>query len=91
MSAEGNISVVRRFFEELCNARRAEIGGEIMTVDTRYIDPQIPDVAGIRAVNDVLAVYQNGVNGYRNVQEIIAAGEDRVIARWIGEVPTLPR
>ena len=84
MSAAENVKVVRRFFEELCNARRTDIAGEIMTADTRYIDPQIPNVVGLEAVNNVLAVYQNGVNGHWGVEEIHAVGDDRVVARWTG-------
>lgn len=82
MSAE-NESVVRRFFEELCNARRAEVADEIVAPDYVAHGPQAPPAEGPDGVKARIAVYQDSLDGHWDVQELIAAG-DRVVARWIG-------
>ena len=84
MPAEANKAVVRRFFDELCNARRLELAEELLTPDHVYHDPQIPGVVGPRAMAQAVAVYQTGLNGHWNVEEVVAAEGDRVAARWIG-------
>jgi steroid delta-isomerase-like uncharacterized protein len=84
VSAEQNVALARRFFEELCNQRNAAIAEEILSTDHRYHDPQIPDVAGPQAMMQTLAVFQNGVEGHWGIQEIHAAGDDRVVVRWRG-------
>jgi steroid delta-isomerase-like uncharacterized protein len=84
MSAEENEALVRRYFEEFCNGRRRELADELMTEDHVYHDPQIPGVVGPQAMAETLAVYQEGVDGHWGVEEILAAGEDRVVARWTG-------
>src|SRR3712207_9264538 len=43
VSAEGNVAVVRRFFDEVCNGRRLELADALLTPDHVYHDPQIPD------------------------------------------------
>lgn len=84
MTAEENKAVVRRFFEEFCNGRRLDLADELLTPDHVYHDPQVPNVVGPRAMAEATAVYQNGLNGHWNVDEIVAAENDRVAARWTG-------
>jgi steroid delta-isomerase-like uncharacterized protein len=76
--------LAKRFFEEMCNQRRLDIAGEILTADHRYHDPNVPAEPGPEAMAQVVKVYQDGVEGNWNVQEIVEAG-DRVTVRWIGE------
>src|SRR5580765_5126849 len=82
VSAEENKAVVRRFYEELANGRRAEIADQIMTADHQYHDPQLPDVpAGPQGMAQALKVYQDGVQGNWAIQDMVAEG-DRVVVRW---------
>jgi len=82
MSAE-NEAIVRRFFEEFCNGRRAELAGELVTADYASHGPQAPPAAGPDGVRARVAVYQEAVDGHWQVEEIFSAG-DRVVARWTG-------
>ena len=84
MSAQENVAVVRRYFDEFLNGRKAELADELMTSDHYYHDPQVPGAAGPAAMAAAVAVYQDGVDGHWNVQEIRAAEGDRVVARWTG-------
>jgi steroid delta-isomerase-like uncharacterized protein len=84
MSAQENVALVRRFFEEFCNGRRDELAEELFTADHVYRDPQVPNVAGPRAMVEAVAVYQNGLNGHWGIEEILPAGDDRVVTRWTG-------
>jgi steroid delta-isomerase-like uncharacterized protein len=84
MAADENIAVVRRFFEEFCNGRKAELAEELLTPDHIYHDPQVPNVVGPRAMAEAVAVFQNGLDGHWGVEEVISAEGDRVVARWTG-------
>jgi predicted SnoaL-like aldol condensation-catalyzing enzyme len=76
-------TVVRRFFEELCNGRRPEVAQEIIASDYRSHGPQAPPAEGPDGVVARVSVYQEALEGHWDVQEIFSAG-DRVVARWIG-------
>lgn len=82
MSAEQNKALVRRFFEEFCTGRKLELAETLMSADHRYHDPQLPD--GPQGMAQAIAVYQNAVDGHWNIDEMVAAGEDRVVTRWTG-------
>jgi predicted ester cyclase len=82
MSAD-NEALVRRFFEEFCNERRAEVAYELIADDYVSHGPQAPPAEGPHGVQERVGLYQEALDGHWNVQEIISAG-DRVIARWIG-------
>jgi steroid delta-isomerase-like uncharacterized protein len=82
MSAE-NEELVRRFFEEFCNERKAEVADEIIAEDYVSHGPQAPPAKGPEGVKLRVGLYQDAVDGHWDVQEIIAAG-DRVVARWTG-------
>lgn len=84
MSAKENVALVRRWFEEFCNERKLELADELMTADHEYHDPQVPAGTGPQAMAEVVAVYQNGVDGHWGVEEILAVGDNRVVARWTG-------
>jgi steroid delta-isomerase-like uncharacterized protein len=82
MSTE-NEAVVRRFFDEFCNGRRAEAADEIIASDYVSHGPQAPPAEGPDGVKARVGLYQDSVDGHWDVQEILSTG-DRVIARWIG-------
>ena len=82
MSTE-NEEIVRRFFEEFCNGRRAEVADEIVSADYVSHGPQAPPAEGPEGVKTRVGLYQDAVDGHWNVQELFSAG-DRVVARWTG-------
>jgi steroid delta-isomerase-like uncharacterized protein len=76
-------ALARRFFEEMCNGRRLDIAGEILTQDHRYHDPNSPSAVGPAAMAEVVAGYQDGVEGHWEIRDILSSG-DRVAVRWTG-------
>ena len=83
MSAEGE-ALVSRFFEEVCNGRRAEVADEVIAQDYVSHGPQAPPAEGPDGVKARVAVYQDALDGHWDVQELTSSGDDRVVARWIG-------
>lgn len=82
MSAD-NETLVRRFFEEFCNERRADVADEVIAADYVSHGPQAPPAEGPDGVRERVGLYQDAVDGHWNVQEIMSVG-DRVVVRWIG-------
>jgi ketosteroid isomerase-like protein len=82
MSAE-NEAVVRRFFEEFCNGRRADLAEGLVTADYTSHGPQAPPADGPDGLRERVGLYQEAVDGHWDVQDILSVG-DRVVARWIG-------
>jgi steroid delta-isomerase-like uncharacterized protein len=82
MSTE-NEALVRRFFEEFCNQRRAELADELVTADYVSHGPQAPPADGPDGLRDRVRLYQDSVDGHWTVDELVSTG-DRVIARWTG-------
>jgi steroid delta-isomerase-like uncharacterized protein len=82
MSAD-NEALVRRFFEEFCNDRRADLADELIAVDYVSHGPQAPPAKGPEGVRVRVGLYQDAVDGHWDVQELISVG-DRVVARWLG-------
>jgi predicted ester cyclase len=82
MSAD-NEALVRRFFEEFCNGRRAELADELIAADYVAHGPQAPPAEGPDGVRERVGVYQESVDGHWEVDELMSVG-DRVIARWAG-------
>lgn len=78
-----NEDLVRRFFEEFCNARRSEVADEIIGLEYVAHGPQSPPAEGPDGVKARVALYQESVDGHWDVQEVFSTG-DRVVARWIG-------
>jgi steroid delta-isomerase-like uncharacterized protein len=76
-------TVARRFFEELCTGRKLTLASELLTQDHVYHDPQVTAEKGPEGMAQAVAVFQNGVDGHWDVQEIFSTG-DRVAVRWIG-------
>jgi steroid delta-isomerase-like uncharacterized protein len=85
MSAESNVALIRRFFDEVCNGRKLELADQMFTADHAYHDPSTPAAPGPQGVKDVIGTYQRAYADAKwTVHEVIAAGEDRVIVRWTG-------
>lgn len=82
MSAE-NEAVVRRFYEQMNNERKNELADELFTADHVMHDPQVPAGVGPQGMADVVAVYQEGVDGHWGIEEIFST-DDRVVVRWTG-------
>jgi len=88
-------AVVRRFFEEMNNARKNELAPDLFTEDHVLHDPQIQSERGPQGMADTVSVYQEGVDGHWEIEEIFSAG-DRVVVRWtgsgthVGEVNGIP-
>jgi len=76
-------AVVRRFYEEMNNGRKNELADELFTEDHVFHDPQVPAPTGPQGVADSVAVYQQGLEGHWEIDEIFSAG-DRVVVRWTG-------
>ena len=83
MSAE-NEALALRFFEELCNQRNGAVADEIVSAGYVAHGPQAPPAEGPAGSRARIAVYQDALEGHWDVQEVITAGEDRVVVRWIG-------
>ena len=94
MSA-ANEAVVRRFYEQMNNERKNDLASELFTTDHVLHDPQVPAAPGPQGMADVVSVYQVGVKGHWNIEEIFSSG-DRVVVRWtgsgthVGEVNGIP-
>ena len=82
MSVE-NEAIARRFFEEFCNGRDGAVADQIVAAEYVSHGPQSPPAEGPEGVKERVAVYQNALDGFWDVQEIHGAG-DRVVVRWIG-------
>ena len=82
MSTE-NEDLVRRFFEEFCNGRRAEVADEIVAPDYVSHGPQAPPAEGPEGVKARVGLYQESVDGHWDIKELWSSG-DRVVALWTG-------
>jgi len=80
--AASDEAVLRRFYEQMNNERKNELAGELFTDDVMH-DPQVPAGTGPAGMADVVSVYQNGVEGHWNIEEIFST-DDRVVVRWTG-------
>lgn len=82
MSTE-NEALVRRFFDEVCNARDADVAYEIIAPDFVSHIPQSPPAEGPDGAVATISIYQQALEGRWDVQEMYSAG-DRVFTRWVG-------
>jgi steroid delta-isomerase-like uncharacterized protein len=82
MSADTE-ALVRRFFEEFCNQRHAEVANQVIAEEYVSHGPQAPPAEGPEGVKERVGLYQDALDGHWNLDEIISAG-DRVVVRWTG-------
>ena len=76
-------AVVRRFYEEMNNDRKLELAPELFTPDHAMHDPQVPTSDGPAGVAETVKVYQDGVEGHWQIEDIFSTG-DKVVVRWTG-------
>lgn len=81
---QANITLVRRFYDDLCNERRLDLADTLFASDCTFHDPQIPGIKGPAAIAETVKVYQKGVQGHWKIEDIFASGDDRVTVRWTG-------
>ncbi|MHB8644455.1 MAG: ester cyclase [Thermomicrobiales bacterium] len=84
MGASDNRELARRVFEDFGTKRQRHLAEELLTADFVYHDPQVPNVHGPQGMADALAVFQNGLDGVWNIEEIVVGENDRVTVRWTG-------
>jgi predicted ester cyclase len=85
MSAESNAKIVRRFIDEVCNARKLNVADELFSAQHAYRDPSVPAGPGPQGIKEVVGTYQKAyADAHWNLDELIVAGDDRVIVRWTG-------
>jgi steroid delta-isomerase-like uncharacterized protein len=76
-------AVVRRFYEEMNNDRKLELAPELFTADHKMHDPQVPAADGPDGMAATVKVYQEGVEGHWEIEDIFST-DDKVVVRWTG-------
>jgi steroid delta-isomerase-like uncharacterized protein len=84
VTAQANIALVRRFFDDMCNERRLDLAPALFAADCAFHDPQIPGIHGPEAIAETVKVYQVGVQGHWQIEDIFASDDERVAVRWTG-------
>jgi predicted ester cyclase len=74
---------VRRFYEEMNNGRKLELAPELFTADHKMHDPQVAAPDGPDGMAATVNVYQEGVDGHWQIEDLFSAG-DKVVVRWTG-------
>lgn len=85
MSTEQNKALARRFFDEVCNARKLEVANELFSAGHTYTDPGVPGIpAGPEGQKQLISTYQTAFPDARwQVEDMVAEG-DKVVTRWTG-------
>jgi steroid delta-isomerase-like uncharacterized protein len=84
MATDQNQTLVRRFFDEVCNQRNLSVADELFTADHAYHDPQSPTGPGPDGMKQVISMYQTAFpDAHWHIIETIAAG-NQIITRWRG-------
>ena len=82
MATSQNQTLVRRFFEEMCNQRKLAIADELFSSNHAYHDPQAPTGPGPDGVRQVISGYQTAFpDAHWNVEETIVA-DNVIVTRW---------
>jgi steroid delta-isomerase-like uncharacterized protein len=88
MSTEDNKASVRRFFEEVCNGRDLQTAEALFDPEFVLQEPRSvsPGGKGISAIQNEISIYHKGIpDAQWIVHEVLAAENDKVIARWTGQ------
>lgn len=84
MATNQNQTLVRRFFDEMCNQRKLDIAEELFSSNHAYHDPQAPTGPGPEGVKQVISAYQTAFpDAHWHVDETIVA-DNIIITRWRG-------
>jgi predicted ester cyclase len=81
MSTETNRLLVRRFYDEVLNDRRAEVINELALADYTEHDPLPGQRDGLAGLKDRVTMLLEGLTSTYTVEDVIAEG-DRVVVRW---------
>ena len=85
MSAEANKTLVRRFFEDVCNGSKLDIADSLFSADHTYHDPIIRAETGPEGIKRVVSPYHPAFTDLRwTVDDMAAAERDLVVTRWTG-------
>jgi steroid delta-isomerase-like uncharacterized protein len=76
-------AVVRRFYEVMNNDRKLDLAADLFTTDHKMHDPQVPTADGPQGMADTVRVYQDGVEGHWQIEDIFSTN-DKVVVRWTG-------
>ena len=80
-----NTTIVRRFFDEVCNGRKPEVADEIFARDHMHHDPANPGIVnGPEAMKQLTSIYQNAFSDALWTMDEMMVSGDRVIVRWTG-------
>ena len=88
MSAEENVAVVRRFFDDVLNGRNLAAAADLIAAGYVYHDP--PSMGGggtgLDAIKEEIAMYHRAFPDVRwIIREILAAENNSVVVRWTAE------
>lgn len=82
METGQNQSLVRRFFDEMCNQRKLNVADELFASNHVYHDPQAPTGPGPGGVKQVISAYQAAFpDAHWHVLETIIA-DNVIVTRW---------
>jgi steroid delta-isomerase-like uncharacterized protein len=81
MSTESNAAVVRRYYDEVLNARRIELIDELAVADYQEHDPLPGQREGREGLTDRARALVEGLAPTFTVEDLVAEG-DRVVVRW---------
>ena len=86
MATNQNKTLIRRFFDEICNGRKLTVADELFAKNHVYNDPQIPGAGrGPEGMKQVISTYQTAFpDAHWGVVEMFDAENDLVVTRWIG-------
>lgn len=84
MSTDQNKTLVRRFFDEVCNQRKLSVADELFATNHVHHDPQIPETGpGPEGMRQLISTYQTAFpDAHWGVDETIATENDIVVTRW---------
>jgi steroid delta-isomerase-like uncharacterized protein len=88
MSSDGNTSLVRRFFDEVCNGRNPAVAAEIFAPEFVYHEPLSvsPGGKGPDAIAQEAARYYQGMSDAQwVVHDVLGSENDTVTVRWTGQ------
>ena len=81
MASEANKEIVRRFYEEVLNARRTGVLDELATPNYEEHDPLPGQGAGLDGLKERVTMLVDGLSPHFTIEDIVAEGE-KVVVRW---------
>jgi steroid delta-isomerase-like uncharacterized protein len=81
MSTKAYTNLVRRFYDEVLNARRIQVIDELALADYAEHDPLPGQRDGLVGLKDRASMLVEGLTSTYTVHDVIAS-DDRVVVRW---------